>query len=273
MSVLGELDARLIAVDETVKDSEGAIRRIAELAAGDERLHSLSRKRIEDALVARERVIPTALGHGVAIPHCRLDDVDTFAVGLLVAPSGVTFGAPDDKPIYVFLFILGPSGERNRHIHLLAAASRVLGQEEVVAALRAATTAAQAQEVLQQALSYTETGPVDETAASRCLFQALIQREESFEDILEAVSGVVEGSIVVIEGANAGAYLHRIPLFAAYWSESRWREIRIIMAFVHQNLVNEIVRRIHLVAENLDSAPGVLVAVQELLYVEGSLEF
>ena len=188
--------------------------------------------------------------------------MDTFAVGLLVAPSGVTFGAPDDKPIYVFLFILGPSGERNRHIHLLAAASRVLGQEEVVAALRAATTAA-----------YTETGPVDETAASRCLFQALIQREESFEDILEAVSGVVEGSIVVIEGANAGAYLHRIPLFAAYWSESRWREIRIIMAFVHQNLVNEIVRRIHLVAENLDSAPGVLVAVQELLYVEGSLEF
>ena len=273
MNLLRDLNEELIAVDRTVKDSAGALQRLAELAARDERLSSHTRGQIEDALAARERVAATALGHGVAIPHCRLDDIDAFVVGLLITPSGVDFGAPDGKPVYVFLFIVGPSERRNRHIHLLASASRALGQDEIVASLRAASSAVEARGILERALGHRPAGPVDEAAEPRCLFQAFIQDEACFEDILQAVSALVEGSIAVIEGANAGAYLHRIPLFAAYWNESRRREIRIITAFVPRDLVNEIVRRIHMVADDLDHSPGVLIAVQELLYVGGSLEF
>ena len=78
---------------------------------------------------------------------------------------------------------------------------------------------------------------------------------------------------MVLETNAAGYYLHRLPLFAAYWSENQKRFCRLILAVVDRDLSNDVIRRIHTAVEDLENTAGVLVSVQELFYSSGRLEF
>lgn len=60
-------------------------------------------------IMERERLAPTALGNAVAIPHARMDvgEKPVFAIGR--HPTGIDFGALDDKPVQlIFLLIWQP---------------------------------------------------------------------------------------------------------------------------------------------------------------------
>jgi len=48
-------------------------------------------------LAEREELLSTGIGNGIALPHCTLDDLDDFVIGILVVPSGVSFKAIDKK--------------------------------------------------------------------------------------------------------------------------------------------------------------------------------
>ena len=85
----------------------------------------------------------------------------------------------------------------------------------------------------------------------------------------------IEGNEITIEDiVDSDVDLHRMPLFAAYWSESQKGFCRLILAVVDRDLCNDVIRRIHTVVEYLQqNKPGVLITVQELFYCSGSLEF
>lgn len=60
-------------------------------------------------IMERERLAPTALGSGVAIPHARMEvgDKPVFAIGRHT--DGIAFDAPDDEPVkLVFLLLWQP---------------------------------------------------------------------------------------------------------------------------------------------------------------------
>ena len=62
-----------------------------------------------NAILAREDLGSTALGHGIALPHCRWRSLDRFVgvVGLLHRP--IPFGAMDGEPVdRVFLTLTPP---------------------------------------------------------------------------------------------------------------------------------------------------------------------
>jgi hypothetical protein len=94
-----------------------------------------------------------------------------------------------------------------------------------------------------------------------------------FEDILQVFSAAVKGSITVVETNNAGYYLHRLPLFSAYWSDVTQTFNRLIIAVVDRDFTNDVIRRIHMVANNIEKETGVLITVQDLVYTSGSIEF
>jgi len=61
-------------------------------------------------IMERERLAPTALGSGVAIPHARMDvgEKPVFAIGRHF--EGIDFGALDDKPVQlIFLLVWQPA--------------------------------------------------------------------------------------------------------------------------------------------------------------------
>ncbi|PVG82697.1 PTS lactose transporter subunit IIC [Nocardioides gansuensis] len=105
---------------------------------------------VDDAL-ARESTSPTGLPGGIAIPHCRTAGVDepTLAFARLRPP--VDFGAKDGEADLAFL-IAAPAGGDATHLQLLTKLARSLVKPAFTDSLRAAETAEEVVELINQAL-------------------------------------------------------------------------------------------------------------------------
>ncbi|HDG67932.1 MAG TPA: hypothetical protein ENG11_02160, partial [candidate division Zixibacteria bacterium] len=64
------------------------LRKIAELATHCETLKDIDPEKIYRSLAERESLCSTGIGGGIAIPHCRLEEIDDFVVGLITVPDG-----------------------------------------------------------------------------------------------------------------------------------------------------------------------------------------
>jgi mannitol/fructose-specific phosphotransferase system IIA component (Ntr-type) len=92
-------------------------------------------------ILARERVMSTGVGNGVAIPHAYTDGVDRLSAAFYRTREPVEFGGPDGAPVDLFFVILGPRESRREHIRLLARLSRLLNHAEFREHLRTAVDA------------------------------------------------------------------------------------------------------------------------------------
>ncbi|MEZ4764494.1 MAG: PTS sugar transporter subunit IIA [Calditrichia bacterium] len=59
------------------------------------------RDEVLDAILERERLMTTGVGHGVAIPHCRTQLIQNFVIAIGVHPEGVDFESFDHKPAHI----------------------------------------------------------------------------------------------------------------------------------------------------------------------------
>lgn len=99
------------------------------------------RRLTSDDIVARERIMSTCVGNGVAIPHAYTGGVDRLVVAFYRTREAVEFGSPDGVPADVFFVVLGPRESRREHIRLLAKLSRLLNYDDFRAQLRDAADA------------------------------------------------------------------------------------------------------------------------------------
>ena len=72
----------------------------------------------------REALGSTGLGGGLAVPHCKLAGVGRAWLAVGVHEHGVAFGAPDGRPVQVFLALVSPPSTPAAHLALLAAIAR-----------------------------------------------------------------------------------------------------------------------------------------------------
>ncbi len=101
-------------------------------------------------LTEREALGSTALGNGVAIPHCKLARLSQPIVALGVVPQGVDFGAPDGLPVSVFLVVASPTRSPAEHLQALAAISRWVKVEGRARQVLAAPDAAALHDLLRE---------------------------------------------------------------------------------------------------------------------------
>lgn len=101
-------------------------------------------------VIARERVMSTGVGNGVAIPHAYTDGVDRMVAGVYRTVEGVAFGAPDEVDVNVLFVVLGPREKRREHIRVLAKISRLLSHAEFRDDIRRAGSPADVIDVLKR---------------------------------------------------------------------------------------------------------------------------
>lgn len=77
-----------------------------------------------EKLWEREQLGTTAIGGGIAIPHCKVEGLKSGVVGLGRASEGVDFGAADGQPVRLFFLVISPSQSPAEHLQILAALSR-----------------------------------------------------------------------------------------------------------------------------------------------------
>lgn len=81
---------------------------------------NLSAQDVYERLISREKLGTTAIGHGVAIPHCRIDACEEIIGGLFKLESPIDFEAFDDEPVSILFVLLVPTEEVDEHLQTLA---------------------------------------------------------------------------------------------------------------------------------------------------------
>ncbi len=94
---------------------------------------------IRTGLVAREALGSTGFGRSIAIPHTKLPALDHCVGVFLRLAEPVSFDAHDGKPVDLIFALLSPQKAGVEHLKALAAVSRFLRDEHLVAKLRGAS--------------------------------------------------------------------------------------------------------------------------------------
>ena len=96
-----------------------------------------------DKLLKREELGTTAIGKGVAVPHCRAKGLKSPALLLGLSPDGVAFEAVDGKPSHVFFLLVSPEDNPGAGLRLLAAIAGLVRRSRSLSSklLKAATAA------------------------------------------------------------------------------------------------------------------------------------
>jgi mannitol/fructose-specific phosphotransferase system IIA component (Ntr-type) len=74
-------------------------------------LQGIEKRRILELLILREQVGTTAIGHGIALPHCFSPEVHEPIVAFGVSPSGVPFPSLDGRPVHFIFVLILPQNE------------------------------------------------------------------------------------------------------------------------------------------------------------------
>ena len=89
-------------------------------------------------LLAREKLGSTALGDGIAIPHCRISNCEEAIGALLTLKRGIDFDAPDNTAVDILFFLLVPEEAQQEHLNILAGLAQLLSNHSFCQALRGA---------------------------------------------------------------------------------------------------------------------------------------
>ncbi len=95
---------------------------------------------IVSAVMRREQLGTTGIGHGIAIPHSRHPSVDRLIGTLAVAREGLPFESLDGGPVYVFVLLVSPQERPGDHLRALEAVVRTMRDEDFVRRLRECNT-------------------------------------------------------------------------------------------------------------------------------------
>lgn len=92
---------------------------------------NLRSENIYRALLAREKLGSTAIGEGIAIPHCRINECSEAAGCLVTLQEPIDYGSADGQDVDVIFVLLVPEEATEAHLKLLAALARSFSNAEV----------------------------------------------------------------------------------------------------------------------------------------------
>lgn len=103
-----------------------------------------------DGLQERESLGPTGVGHGIALPHARLEDLDRIVGVFIRVERPLDYDSVDRQPVDLIFALFAPKDSGVDHLKALALVSRTMRDQAVVTKLRANTDAAKLHAILTE---------------------------------------------------------------------------------------------------------------------------
>ncbi|MFC7395538.1 PTS sugar transporter subunit IIA [Scopulibacillus cellulosilyticus] len=134
-----ELAEQNIFFDISARSKKSALKQIAELA---EQINVVTdRKAFYKGLMNREKEVTTGFGNGVAIPHCKIDEVIKPSVLVFKFADAIDWQSLDDQPVKLAISLAVPSADAGtEHLKMLSTISRQLIHEDFRNGLLNSTT-------------------------------------------------------------------------------------------------------------------------------------
>jgi PTS system nitrogen regulatory IIA component len=121
---------------------------LGEIAAG---AYGIDAAAAVEALLERENLGPTGVGHGVALPHARITGLEGVTGVFLRLEKPLDFDAVDRQPVDLVFALFAPQDSGVEHLKALALVSRTLRDPGICAKLRANSEAKTLYAVLTEA--------------------------------------------------------------------------------------------------------------------------
>ena len=122
----------ILSGDSIIVDLKGNTKEeiLEELEGAVDESKITDRQKVLEAVLQREEIMSTGIGHGIAIPHGKSEFVKELGGVLGIKRDGVDFDSLDGKPTFIFFLLVSPMDVSGPHIKALARISRLLKGEE-----------------------------------------------------------------------------------------------------------------------------------------------
>lgn len=77
-------------------------------------------------VMKREQIANTAIGRGWACPHARVPYDEDLMCVVGWSPTGIDYGAPDKKPVFLIVMYLVPDNQRNHYLKEISILAKAL---------------------------------------------------------------------------------------------------------------------------------------------------
>ncbi len=273
MNIADVLDRNTMAANVKIKGKEQLLETVAELACKSPLLANTGKEAVLHALKQREELASTALGSGVAVPHCRIKGLEKFISGLVTTSKKIDYSAPDNEKVDIFPFVIGPEDNPREHLKVLSGMARLLRNPDTRKTIRSADSADQLFSFLTDITADREPDKAPEPISGMKMLHVFVRSEELFNDILQVfASGEFTGAMV-LEAHESTEYMSSMPVFAGFWNSELNTFNRIITAVVQGSLLNQTMRNLEYVCGDLKNQNDLMVTVSDLHHVIGSLDF
>jgi len=85
---------------------------------------------IKETIWERERIMSTAIGEGIALPHARLPDLKEPVLCFFRLKNPVDYGSPDNKPVQLLFLELTNQNDDGMQLNLIAQVARFISLEK-----------------------------------------------------------------------------------------------------------------------------------------------
>jgi nitrogen PTS system EIIA component len=126
-SIFPYLDPKLLIFSEE-GDRNLVLRSLVELLNAHKKLNN--KEAFYKAILERENLVSTGIGMGVAIPHAKLPEYETFFIAIAIHRKGVDWDSIDSLPVRIIFMIGGPDDRQTEYLQILSRLTLAIKDEE-----------------------------------------------------------------------------------------------------------------------------------------------
>jgi len=148
MTISALLSPQRIFLDTEISSKKKLLELIANIVADQTQMPESA---IYNNLLNRERLGSTGLGHGFAVPHARVENLDKTIGCLFRLKEPVNFESPDNQPVDLVFTIIIPQGATEEHLMILSSLASIFSQTDVCEAIRGAASRDEIAQIIESA--------------------------------------------------------------------------------------------------------------------------
>jgi len=146
MKIVDLLSPERIKTDADVASKKRALEQLSEMLSAA--AEGLPAPLIFNKLICRERLGSTGLGHGVGLPHARIEGSEQALGALIKLNRGIDFDAFDKQPVDLLFALVVPEHFTDEHLQILADLAELFSDQSLCERLRRASSSDEAYRIL-----------------------------------------------------------------------------------------------------------------------------
>ena len=256
-------------VDFTATNKIDALHNICKLLKRSREFRNIEEDTIFEALKEREDLGSTGFSKGIAIPHCQLVGIDHFIISLAICKKGISFDSLDKKKSRIFVTIVGPKGDRNTHLKLLAQVSLILKESDVIDEILHTSTKIG---LYEEFLRNTNDKVTTITQKGKEVLMMLTVKEESImQDITEVFVEYGIQDSIILETQNMENLISKTPLFMGFFNFTSEKNpaSKIILVKLTKDHINALIKGLEDVFGDLETYSALSIIVLDIFFSKG----